>query len=283
MRLQEHDAATDTQATAQVLEARLRRFGVHRASQQASPETWSTGWASLDAVLPGGGYPLGAVTEFLVDKPGSGELSLLLAALKPRLAADIDSRLVFVNPPYRLNAPALDCAGIERARVPVIQCANTAERIWSIEQLAAAGGFVAFVLWDSRIDTPALRRLQLAGEKAACPVFVYRDIRCARQRSPAALRLVVTCHQGHQQLEVLKCRGPAGARVAGLCVDRDLPWRWPAPELGRLRPREADNDGPDNETPGEATTQQPGGPPAREAAVCIADTPGPRIHHSSTQ
>lgn len=240
MRTTEHHPRTDPRAEA--LEARLQRFGVHRASRQAQPATWSTGWASLDSVLPGGGYPVGAVTEFLVEQPGSGELTLLLAALKPRLSADPQSRLAFVNPPYQLNAPALDAAGIERASVPIIQCATTAERVWSIEQLAEAGGFTAFVLWDSDIRTSDLRRLQLAGEKAGCPVFVYRDIRAARQRSPAALRLVVTCRAGYQRLEVLKCRGPAGARVRGLQRDRDQSWCWPGIGVRRLQPRSADND-----------------------------------------
>lgn len=240
MQITEHTQHTDHRVAA--LEARLRHVGVHRASRQARPATWSTGWPSLDAVLPGGGYPLGAVTELLIEQPGSGELSLLLAALKPRLTQTPNSRLVFVNPPYQLNAPALDAAGIERARVPIIQCSSTAERIWSIEQLADAGGFTAFVLWDSELDTASLRRLQLAGEKAGCPVFVFRDIRRARQRSPAALRLAVTCRDGYQRLEVLKCRGPAGARIQGLRKGRDQSWCWPGLGVSRLQPRRADNE-----------------------------------------
>lgn len=240
MQITEHTPRTDPRAAA--LEASLQRFGVHRASCQARPDTCSTGWPSLDAVLPGGGYPLGAVTEFLVEQPGSGELSLLLAALQPRLATATNSRLALINPPYRLNAPALDAAGIERARVPVVQCSSTAERIWSIEQLAAAGGFAAFVLWDSDLDAPSLRRLQLAAEKAQCPVFVYRDIRCARQRSPAALRLALTCRNGYQRLEVVKCRGPAGALIHGLRRDRDQSWCWPGLGVSRLQPRSADNE-----------------------------------------
>ncbi|MGB7756443.1 MAG: translesion DNA synthesis-associated protein ImuA [Salinisphaera sp.] len=209
---------------AAMLEARWQRFGVHRASRAAVPRTCSSGWPWLDDLLPGGGYPLAAVTEFLVESSGQGELSLLLAALKPRLDAHADSRLVFVEPPYRLNAPALDGAGIDRSRVPVIRCRDTAERIWSIEQLAAAGGFVAFVLWDSNLDTSALRRLQLASEKAGGPVFVYRDLACAQHRSPAALRLAIRSGNGRQTIEVLKCRGPAGGYTAGLKVSRDQAW-----------------------------------------------------------
>lgn len=211
------------------LRAEWQRLGVHRASQAAVMQTWSTGWPALDARLPGGGYPLAAVTEFLLEHGGRGELSLLLPALAPKLAADPDSRLVLLDPPYRLNAPALDAAGIDRARAPVICCRDTNERVWSIEQLAAAGGFVAFVLWDDALDTAAFHRLQLAGERAGCPIFVYRAIRSLRQRSPAALRLALTACGGQQQIEVVKCRGPAGARLNGLSPGQETPWHWAHP------------------------------------------------------
>jgi len=219
----------DRYATA--LEAQWRRMGVYKASQTSSQPACSTGWSMLDSVLPGAGYPLGAVTELLIEQAGAGELSFLLAALAPRLADDADSRLVFVEPPHDISARAINDLGVEPHRVPVIRCATTAERVWSIEQLAAAGGFCGFVLWDSNITPAALRRLQLAGEKAGCPVFVYRNIRCARQRSPAALRLAVTCRSGRQRLEILKCRGPAGAHVHGLQIHRDLAWHWPSETL----------------------------------------------------
>lgn len=234
MQYEQHGATQDTPAAK--LEARWRHFGIHRASRAAAIQTCSTGWGWLDALLPGGGYPLAAITEFLVEHPGQGELSLLLAALEPRLASDPGARLVFVEPPYRLNAPALDAAGIDRSRVPVICCRDTAERLWSIEQLAAVGGFVAFVLWDNGLDAPALRRLQLASEKAGCPVFVYRDLTWARHHSPAALRLAVRCRKGRQHLEILKCRGPAGGRAAGLSAARDKGWAYSpvAPDPHRL-------------------------------------------------
>lgn len=223
-------------STAARLEARWQRFGIHRASRAAVPRTWSSGWPWLDALLPGGGYPLDGVTELLVESFGQGELSLLLAALKPRLDAHADSRLVFIEPPHRLNAPALDSAGIDRSRVPVIRCRDTAERIWSIEQLAVAGGFVAFILWDNHLDTSALRRLQLASEKTGGPVFVYRDLAWALHRSPAALRLALHSQNGRQSIEVLKCRGPAGGRVSGLAAARDQGWAPPPGKPGTEGP-----------------------------------------------
>lgn len=208
-----------------------QRFGVRRASQQAAQPTMHSGWPALDKLLPGGGYPIGAVTELLVAANGIGEISLLLHGLAAQMQAFTQQRLALIAPPDALNAPALMQAGIDCARVPIVHCRDDSERIWCVEQMAAPDVFAAFIVWGDTLDGTALRRLQLAAEKAACPVFVYRHIRRARERSPAALRLAVSCRvtQGvsRQQLEVVKCRGPAGARLSGLCVDRDAPWHVP--------------------------------------------------------
>ena len=240
------DTLTSSRQTTATLEADWQRLGVHRASQAARPVTWSTGLASLDRILPGRGYPLASVTEWLIERAGIGELSLLLAGMGKRLQAYPNQRLILLNPPYALSAPALDACRIDRSRVPVLRCSTPAEAIWSIEQLADAGGFVGFVLWEDQLEMTDLRRLQLASEKAGCPVFVYRHMHCARQRSPAALRLVLTQRAGKQHIEVLKCRGPGGARAKGLYIGRDRPWqpaRFKATcRLGSLTPAPSDND-----------------------------------------
>ena len=62
---------------------------VWRASQVggvARPVTTS-GFAALDAQLPGGGWPHGVLTELLLPEPGVGELRLLAPALAAVAAA----------------------------------------------------------------------------------------------------------------------------------------------------------------------------------------------------
>ena len=206
-------------------ERHWQRFGVHRASRQADMPSMSTGWSALDRLLPGGGYPIGAVTELLSAAAGIGELSLLLHGLSVRMTEQPQRQLALVDPPGMLHAAALAQAGIDCARLPIVHCQDDAERVWCVEQMAQAQAFNAFVVWGDRLDTTALRRLQLAAEKAVCPVFVYRDIRRAAERSPAALRLAITATSEGQRLEVLKCRGPAGARITGLKCATDRPWQ----------------------------------------------------------
>ena len=46
----------------------------------------ASGWAALDAELPGGGWPSMGVTELLVAQPGTLEWRLLTPAIKPIVA-----------------------------------------------------------------------------------------------------------------------------------------------------------------------------------------------------
>src|SRR4051812_39379662 len=65
-------------------ELRLRLEHMSRsahAQDQARPLAQSTGFADFDALLPGGGWPVGAITELMPETYGIGELSLLLPAL----------------------------------------------------------------------------------------------------------------------------------------------------------------------------------------------------------
>src|SRR5690349_8002204 len=60
----------------------LRHPGIWRRGTAApSVDVQPTGLAELDAQLPGGGWPRGAVCEILVEQDGIGECRLLLPAL----------------------------------------------------------------------------------------------------------------------------------------------------------------------------------------------------------
>ena len=97
----------------------LARRDVWRGREpHATTPTVASGRRVLDAALPGGGWPLGALTEICSAQAGLGELSLMLPALV-RLAAP-DRWLGFVAPPYPLYAPALAQAGLPLARCLVV-------------------------------------------------------------------------------------------------------------------------------------------------------------------
>ncbi|HEX6832175.1 MAG TPA: translesion DNA synthesis-associated protein ImuA [Rudaea sp.] len=176
------------------------------AASQAHVRAQATGLPELDALLPGGGWPLGALSEILFAFDGVGELSLLMPALAQ--ITQRGQRVVFVAPPYIPYAPALAAAGLDLRRVVQIN-ADRSEGAWSAEQCLRSGSCGAVLSWLDTADYTQLRRLQLAAESGDALAFLFRPARAASKSSPAALRLHlhVDDEGGGSSLEILKCRG----------------------------------------------------------------------------
>lgn len=188
---------------------------VWRAHEQAQIKAEATGFVALDRVLPGGGWPLGAVSEVLHARPGVGELALAL----PLIARLTQTKrpIAFVSPPMQPYAPRLVGAGVALSHALVVEPDTPQDRLWCAEQLlrAAAG---AVLLWIDKADTQSLRRLQLAAEENEGCVLVYRSDRFASESTPSALRLRVWRERGAPQVEILKCRGARPSPVSLLQV-----------------------------------------------------------------
>lgn len=177
--------------------------------------TLHTGFAELDAELPGGGWPAGALIELLAEHPGVGEISLLLPLMQ---RTPPERWIAWIAPPLLPYAPALAAAGVPLERLLLIQPATADEVLWATRQ-AAAGGSCALVLaWPARLDTAALRRLQLAAEESATPLFLFRAQSAARHASPAALRLQLSPSANGLRIDLLKRRGPPAAHPVHLAL-----------------------------------------------------------------
>jgi cell division inhibitor SulA/protein ImuA len=166
-----------------------------------------SGFAALDAVLPGGGWPTGALTELLPRHEGIGELRLLGAALASIAAQG--RGLAWIAPPHLPYAPALAAAGIDLARVLVVKTRSPQETLWATEQALASNACGAVLAWPRAIRYTALRRLQVAAEGGHALAFVFRPPAAAHESSPAVLRLALETHAGGLAVHVLKRRGPA--------------------------------------------------------------------------
>ncbi|MGI9290579.1 MAG: translesion DNA synthesis-associated protein ImuA, partial [Gammaproteobacteria bacterium] len=156
-----------------------------------------TGFTALNTLLPTGGWPLRALTEFSVAAWGSGELQLLLP-LMARLTQD-QIQVAMVAPPYQPYAPALAQAGV---CLPYLVVVNVAEQRgkdiwWSAEKLLRHPDCGLVLLWPAKPHPAQIRRLQLAAD-AANNIGVV--LGCGRPvDTPVALRLSVSrCTQGIQ-------------------------------------------------------------------------------------
>ncbi|WP_394558482.1 translesion DNA synthesis-associated protein ImuA [Aquipseudomonas alcaligenes] len=167
--------------------------------------------AALDAALPGGGWPEGALSEILLSAPGLGELRLLWPTLVRLSSAG--ERLALIAPPYLPYAPAWQAAGIDLQRLEIIR-AQEKDALWAAEQCLRSGSCGAVLCWPNQASDRALRRLQVAAETGQTLGFAYRPASAAHNPSPAALRLHL---ESPDQVRVLKCRGGlAPARAIGL-------------------------------------------------------------------
>lgn len=173
------------------------------AGRAAAPGL-ATGFPALDAALPGGGWPVGALVEIVAERWGNGELRLLLPALA---AISRSRRLAWVAPPLIPYAPALAAAGMDLARNVVVSPAGEAagrEILWAAEKLLASPCCGMVLVWPPVLRPRDARRLQLAAQSGGGTGVVFRQ---RNVPSPAALRLAVQPCQRGLRVEILKTRG----------------------------------------------------------------------------
>ena len=196
---------------------------------RTGPANLASGFAALDELLPGGGWPLGALTEILHAQPGLGELRLLMPALV-RLTEQ-GRWLAWVSPPHVPYAPALAGRGVRLDKVLLIQPRETTDALWALEQALRSGVCGAVLAWPGALGGQALRRLQLAAEAGGCWGVLFGDDRGSPGRSPAALRLALSVEGDRARLRLLKCRGGVAPRELWLDLDA-LPQNRPNPPVG---------------------------------------------------
>ncbi|HSD54170.1 MAG TPA: translesion DNA synthesis-associated protein ImuA [Burkholderiales bacterium] len=208
------------------LSALLDRSDIRRGGTLAQVASASvpTGFAALDAELPGEGWPTGCLTELLPAHEGIGELRVLGPALAALSCAG--KRLAWIGPPHLPYAPALDAAGIALAQLLIVRTAAARDTLWAAEQALASAACGAVLVWPGTVKYPELRRLQLAAEKARALAVLFRPSRAASDASPAALRLALHTAAGALAVRILKRRGAVCAHP--VIVDLD-PLRSGAP------------------------------------------------------
>ena len=236
------------------------RDQVRRAPETLHPALWlghqlgrigsdavASGFARLDAELPGGGWPRRALAELLLPHAGVGEIRLLAPAL---VAAQRAGRLVMMfDPPATLSAAALARLGLDVEELLVVHTRVTlsadrwrlaplsaprgapglaalragesgfaslrrpdipGDSLWALEQALKSGHVGAVVAWlPPRLRGDRLRRLQLAAHNHDGAAFVLRETAVAGRPTASPLRLDLRAGGADRlQVRILKRRGP---------------------------------------------------------------------------
>jgi cell division inhibitor SulA len=168
-------------------------------------QTLATGYAELDALLPGAGWPCGALTELLIEREGIGELQLLFPLLASLTQAD--KWAVLVTPPHLPYAPALAQQGINLSRLIMVSTEATKDRWWAAEQATRAGSCSAVLFWPGAMDERRVRRLHSAAEAGKTACFMFGAAFRSLPSSPAPLRLSLEAAQDALCVRILKRRG----------------------------------------------------------------------------
>lgn len=195
-------------ANPQQLAELLAHPSVWRGRSRAALETFPTGFAALDAGLPGGGWPRHGLIEILTPRPGVGELYLLLPALAALSRATPARWCTWISPPHEPFAPALEAHSVALERMLLVR---THLPLWAYEQALRSGACEIALAWLPRVSPRAIRRLQLAAEQGRALGVLYRSQRFAHVASPAMLRVLLDpiAEPGRQgaRLQLLKSRG----------------------------------------------------------------------------
>ena len=187
--------------------------------------TISTGHETLDEVLPGNGWPMGAVTELINDTAGCGELSLLVPALA-RLGRQ-NERVAMIDPPWIPCPSALHGRGLALEKLLLINTQSKSESLWACEQVVRGMSGGAMLAWPDAPSFSEIRRLQLSAKSTRKTVFLFRDRKAASASSPATLRLQLTTDDGDLRVKVLKCRGQRP--VSSIRIRRSQLFQYPLP------------------------------------------------------
>ena len=186
----------------------------------ANIQTICTGYAALSLVLPGGGWPVGAMTEVLQAQFGQHEWGLVAPALGTLQAASPASWVALVGAPYCPFGPALSARLLNMHRLLTIKTGAQSDNpsmLWATQQALECADVCAVLAWLPDARSAHLRRLQIAAHTHNKLLFVFRPLQARHDASPAPLRLTLagmpqiamdskTAH--NLQINVFKRRGP---------------------------------------------------------------------------
>jgi protein ImuA len=170
-------------------------------------EVLATGDPVLDAELPGGGWPVGALIEILQPQGVHNEWRLLL----PALVRSGHGPVVLVGAPHLPFVPALGAQGLSAQRLLRVDTAQVADRLWASEQALCCADVDAVLAWLPQARSAQLRRLQMAAAGHGKLLFVMRPQDAQMEASPAPVRLHLQPQDADSdalRLDLFKRRGP---------------------------------------------------------------------------
>lgn len=210
---------------------RQRHFQAHGLSANNHCHTTqglATGYATLDAQLQQGGWPLGSTLELLSDGCGLGAMGLFLPAMEH--LSEQGRWQVFIAPPYIPYAPLLAARGIDTRQILLVHPRNRQDLLWATEQALRSTTCSAVFSWLGAHEYRYgdLRKLQLAAASSDSLGVLFRANQAGHNHAPASLRLQM---REYRKVHILKQRGGNQSVDVALSPAEDVPQQ---PQLWEL-------------------------------------------------
>ncbi|MDH5692709.1 MAG: translesion DNA synthesis-associated protein ImuA [Gammaproteobacteria bacterium] len=161
-----------------------------------------TGYAVLDELLPGGGWPQAAISEVFTAQPGIQELGLLIPTLV-RMSRQ-GKWIAWVSSPYIPYGPNLAALGIDVSKILLVKTKQHDDTLCVVEQALRSGTCGAVLAWCEHSDSQQMRRLQLAARHGNTMGVIFRPVTEMDKPSIAELRLQLEGTSDSLAVNILK-------------------------------------------------------------------------------
>lgn len=164
----------------------------------------STGFASLDAKLQLGGWPLQGAVEVLSNDDNSECMSLFLPTMQT-LSAEKRWQ-AFIGAPYTPYAPLIQAMGIPSEQILMVHPKTREELLWATEQAVRSTTCSVVFAWlgSAHYRYAELRKLQLAAADSDTLLFIFRSSDALSESTPVSLRVHI---DAYREISVIKQRG----------------------------------------------------------------------------
>ena len=139
-----------------------------------------------------------------------GELQLLIPLMQSVIKQG--KWILWVAPPYLLNAPALTQAGIDIDQILIVkQDTPCKDALWSMEKAMQTENCGLVLAWQNWLPGKVLRRLQLAAEAGGTLAVLFKQNDSKYSPSPLRLQIKASATDNRDfsraEVTVIKARG----------------------------------------------------------------------------
>ncbi|WP_231603356.1 ImuA family protein [Neorhodopirellula pilleata] len=160
---------------------RSRVAAISTSPAMETADIFSTGSATLDTWLPGGGLKRGQICEWVAGREAGGAGTLAMITVAAAIA-DQTGPVIVVDPNETFHAAGAIACGISPDRIVWCRCHNRRDSVWALDQALRCSSVAA--VWSMlpwHLDDRDARRLQLAAEVGRTPgLFVLAASEASR-------------------------------------------------------------------------------------------------------